>query len=277
MARLAIWARERPDTESIALGGRALGWDVSWHRPVSLDLEPADVVVVLTRKGIPGEIAAAYEARGVPVLVFDLPPARLSRMRSWRALWPGRVNRLPEPDYDRAARIGLVPGGDRSGGSEVLLCGQAPDDAAHGLDVSGLADWYEAAAAAIRKAAPDLTITWRPHPLWVRSLEGVDRSEHPDEIDLERALDRPLAAVVSYNSTCGIVAMLAGHRVLCDPSAFYAAASQGAPRNAGSMRPRNLVAIRDVLAGCAAVQWSPAEIETGAPLVRALEALEVAA
>lgn len=281
MARVAIWARERPDFIAVAEGVERLGWEPFFQRAagfrVGEDAAPCDVAILQSRKGEYVPVAECYEARGVPVLVVDLPPLRLERFHGWRAMWPGEVNRLPLPDYARAGSLGLGIQGDAETSDELLLCGQTPGDAAHGLDASALADWYESSVATIRRVAPHLRITWRPHPGWLRSLDGTDALEHPEELPLERGLARPLAAIVSYNSTCGVAALLAGHRVLCDRQSFYRFAAQGGPEDAAAPGERNHVAIRELVARCAAVQWSPAELRTGEPIRQTLQRLEEAA
>ena len=96
----------------------------------------------------------------------------------------------------------------RKGGRYVLVCGQVPGDAA--VRNVNITDWAVTVCRAVARDL-DLPVWYRPHPL-ARSLcrvapaDGIELSLEGDLADdLTEAI-----AVITYNSTAGVEAALAG-------------------------------------------------------------------
>lgn len=195
-------------------GALCAGLAACGHRAVTRSLadhsdgqtERFDAVIVVGLRGRGGAVLADYTAAGVPVLVIDL--GYMAR-DAYYQIGLGGLNRVPEfaCPADRFNALGLTVharGGDPEG--YVLVLGQMPGDAAHGLDEPALRAW----ADAMREQYPGAR--YRPHPL---SGEPVDGS-------LAAAL-KGARLVVTLNSNAGHESLLAGVPVIAHAPAAYAA------------------------------------------------------
>jgi hypothetical protein len=134
----------------------------------------------------------------------------------------------------------------------ALVLGQVPGDSQHHLNAVSLSAWLSERAAGW--LARGWKVFYRAHPkaptlaMPVRSLVINPVSEIPSA-SFARA-----AVVVTYNSTAGLEALLAGMPVDCHPSAHYAGLRPGTP---------------ELLAHCrrlAWTQWTCDELRSGEPL-----------
>ena len=256
--------------QAVAAGATALGWEVVFYRDSVFtqdQVDRADAVLVRGLHGPAARIRDTYRARGVPVLVEDLPKIRAQQDAHYLGL--DSLHWLPadRAPTDRLARLSLpeppVPSGDA-----VLVLGQKPNDAAHGLGESELVTWAEATAAILRDRGNRPRL-WRPHP----RCPGM----RPRGFDAYLEADRPLAEafalaawVVAYNSTASIDAVIAGLPVVVsDPASFVApVATVGIPE--GDPPQLDAETREAFLARLAYTQWTPAELATGFPVAFAL-------
>lgn len=210
------------------------------------------VVVAGEHSGL--RVAKAYRQAGVPVLTLDW--GYINRVNStaehgsghWQ-VGVGGLNQIPAfecpPDRFDALGVELVErGGDPDG--YVLVCGQVPGDAAHGLGYSGYEEWLRD----VLSRYPDAV--YRPHPA------GAPLYSHP--VTHEGPLADALSGarlVVTYNSNVGHDALLAGVPVIAEGRTAY-------KEMEGESLP-NLVARRAYFSRVAYGQWTVAEMVTGEP------------
>lgn len=199
-------------------------------------------------------VAKAYRASGVPVLTLDWGYIKRVNSRDehasgyWQVGADG-LNSIPpfECPPDRFEALGVdieEQGGNPSG--YVLVCGQVPGDAAHGLGYMGYVEWLHD----VLRRYPDAV--YRPHPAGVTSVLHPRMSEGP--------LDEALAGtrlVVTYNSNVGHDALLAGVPVLAEGKSAYKELE-------GDALP-SLDARQAYFNRVAYGQWTVAEMETGEP------------
>lgn len=224
------------------------------HREPTLyrgEVESFDLVVVNGwRSG--KRVAKSYEAAGVPVLVVDF--GYLKRVNApdeyMQGHWQvglGGLNRIPSfaCPSDRFDALGLdiaKAGGNPQG--NVLVCGQVPGDAAHGMDAHSLREWLREKM----REYPDAI--YRPHPRGGIAIPGHANNHQP--------LADALAAarlVVTYNSNVGHDALLAGVPVVCGPGAAYG-------ELAGEALP-SIEERREYFSRVAYGQWTAEEMASG--------------
>src|SRR5690606_31578013 len=230
-------------------GATAHARNSAYHRG---EIENFDLVVVYgLRAG--RRVRDAYQAAGVAVVVFDWgylarvnEPSQTSTGHFQFGL--GGLNRPPAfaCPTDRFDSLGLTiaeQGGDPDG--YVLLCGQVPGDAAHGLDAQQIGSWAREAAA----HWPN--VRYRPHPRGGIDIAGLESDRSP----LAEAL-AGARRVVTINSNIGHDALLAGVPVLADgPAAYRELAGEPLP---------TVEARREYFARLAYGQWTVAEMASGA-------------
>ncbi len=228
--RAGIFGKPSQETEAaIAEGLRTLGFAVEFQRAgvwTEDQARPYDLVVVRGLRLQSRAIRDHYAELGVPVLIHDLPALRKP---GYFSLWDGEINALPADAPDtRLEMVDLKPvkAPDWKARPRLLVCGQKAGDAAHGMDKSNLKRYFSALAALLQDQFRGAQVIWRPHPQERFELAGFELS---GETTLEEELARAdLGMVATFNSTCGVLALEAGIPVECHPSAFYAAAANGA-------------------------------------------------
>lgn len=228
-------------------------------------VEPFDLVVVGGLRGKAGQLAQAYQARGVPVVVLDLGYLhRASGRNDPGGYWQVGLDRLgwlpPGPCAPhRFAALGLTLTPVRQSGDVVLVCGQHPGDAAHGLDAAEMEAWAAETVAALRQrwSGP---VLWRPHPLGPQvACPGADGvSTLLLAKDLARA-----HAVVTLTSTVGHEALLAGVPVFCRADASYAALGNLSLVRINKPRLPGLAVRRSYAHRLAHAQWTLVEMADG--------------
>lgn len=130
----------------------------------------------------------------------------------------GKIGWLPEnAPGDRAWALNTKLGARSNEDGPIVVCGQVPCDAQHGLSADELVDELKTILA--RNGLRPEDTYWRPHP----QAEPCPTPEGfmPHTGDKHDVL-HGAGQVVVYNSTLGLEALLAGRNVLCHPSAFYA-------------------------------------------------------
>jgi len=251
--------------QAMADGVRALGGE-----PLFTDPDRSDRVRFVVCWGHhPRDAAfrARWRGLGVPLLIMELGYLRRCAGSGdpdgYSQLGFGGIGWIPPraPDAARFESLGLDVAQPVQGrGKQLLVLGQVPHDAQHNLGPEALAGWLTEEAAVF--AAQNWEILYRPHP---KHTITTLRLPHVrlDEGTLSEAFSK-VGAVLTYNSTAGIEAMIAGLPVHCHPSAHYAeVASYLAPFDKFSA-DRN--AVLSYLHRLAWAQWSCAELARGAPL-----------
>ncbi|MCP4645847.1 MAG: hypothetical protein GY851_35715 [bacterium] len=257
---------------SVASGLEALGFRAVWRNPGPVRMgerEDFALVVVLGAKAQSALIAANYALENyAPCLIVEQaflcrgnqsqPEAggywQLGPCLNWLPPEPCPGDRFTALALDRATE-------PRGGGDCILICGQVPGDAAHGLSEKALAAWYQTCIGQIREHAPGVPIRWRPHPLASMTVPGVDQVS-ADGVPLEHDL-QDAAAVVTLNSTCGLTALLAGVPVFCSELAYYSAFAN---REFARLADPEWHDTAPLFNRLAYAQWTHAELTSGAAL-----------
>lgn len=217
--------------------------------------EPGDIAVMWGHKC--DRIIEAQKAQKRPYLIaeagyFANPAPRLKFVSlGWNGL-NGRADfKNTDSPPDRWLKHGaMLPNWHRAG-SHIVIMGQCDGDAA--TKKIDLKRWYRETARRIKKLEPGAPIVFRPHPSYGGIITGIGALGGP----IENAL-RLARGVVTYNSTAGVDAALAGIPVY--------AADRGsmawpiASHKLGHwIKPDRTQWVYDL----AYTQWTHAEIESG--------------
>ncbi|NLA68313.1 MAG: hypothetical protein GX856_08755 [Gammaproteobacteria bacterium] len=207
--RVGIFARH----ENAEAGALCAGFSLAGHRVAMRSLsdygdgqvERFDLIVVTGLRGRGAACVRDHAASGIPALVVDF--GYMARDVYYQ-VGLGGLNRIPEfaCPADRFNALGLTVharGGDPEG--YVLVLGQVPGDAAHGMDDGALRAWVESTLEQYPGAR------YRPHPLGGEPVDGT----------LAEAL-AGARLVVTWNSNAGHEALLAGVPVIAYGPAAYA-------------------------------------------------------
>jgi hypothetical protein len=262
---------ENPLCDSVQRGIRALGHRVVRQRPGCWNPRDAyddmgAVIVVGLREMLAGA-AQHYTKLGVPVVLIDLPHLRVPGYlrvtppdHAWLPTFAGA------PPRDRRERIlGAFEVGVRRRvkGQYVALLGQKSGDSAHGMNRGELERWARGAVEKVT-ALCDSEVVWRPHPKDVWALGGTPRMSDPRTEKLADCLAGAWLAV-TYNSTSGLEALLAGLPVLAEGPAVYSSMS-GSFRKFKDVAAPDPADVEELLCRIAYTQWTLDEIATGGPL-----------
>lgn len=261
-----------PALSALAEGARGLGHDVTitpakYWKPGEV-VADADLVVVVGLHGSARQLRDVYEGRGVPVWVMDLPRLRASGAAA--GFTRGGLHWLPAQGV---AKGPPTPGvlTDRTP-DRVLVVGQYPLDAAHGLDMAELQGWARHAMADVRRATA-LPVAYRPHPLAATGETcGADALDTAPTI---RDALRTAACVVTYNSTVGWDAIDAGVPVVaCAPRELVGYADYCTLGIPAVLPPPALSAAkrREALRRVAATCWTQAQLASGEAITALLAA-----
>lgn len=261
---VGIYGRpEQAHMAALASGFEALGWSVTWKRYevwTRDQIHDFDLIAIGSLHPKGREIRDTYAARGVASILVDLPPLR--GFGDHYAVLPGRLGWLP-PDpmpSDRAERFGLEMA-PRNSGRAVLICGQLAHDASHGMDFAGCRRWAEGMALMIGSVS-NRPIYWRPHPREAQyelpggQLSDARKRSLPE--DLEEAW-----CVVTYNSTAGLEALMAGVPVICDEQAYYAELCETDPERVEAVELPPVMKRWEFFSRLAYTQWSLEEMGAG--------------
>lgn len=229
---VAVHARDnKPAPAAFAAGCRAMGAKVAFLRPVAdnTDIHPtAKHALILSYRGANRIIADLYRAAGVPVWIMELPRLRMSSGVDENAktlaygFYLDSLHYLPPMPGNYARVFGVIPN-RRS--QYILVGGQKPADASHGMDADAIEGWARNTIARAR-AIYKMPVVFRHHPRSVDFFDpleafGADRVSVPTDETLRDAMAG--AAVVTYNSTSGVDAIDAGVPVLYEAGAAMCA------------------------------------------------------
>ena len=225
-----------------------------------------DAVAVCGQRSAEGLITRDYAAKGIPSIILDLGYVRrasLGNDAGFFQLSIGHLGWLPTGPcpLDRWRALGVpfptyVP---KPKTAPVLICGQVEGDASHGLSVETLARHYRALVARYG-ACGTRPILFKPHPLSDR-LKGGYGEDAVVVGDIRAAVEKA-GLVVSYGSTAGLDAILAGTPASVVGPAIYAgiASRPGDPGEGVFPSP---FALRGFLSRLAYAQWTLEEIASG--------------
>jgi capsule polysaccharide export protein KpsC/LpsZ len=148
----------------------------------------------------------------------------------------------------------------------VLVAGQVPDDSSHYLTASDLREWAARAVADVREQIPGAEVVWRPHPVTrhakeMHSIRGAGRVQMPQDVPASEAL-REARLLVTYSSTLGFEALLAGCPVVCYGETFYRHLAFG-PDEMRSAKAPSTKDCESLLERVAYTQWSIDEMSSG--------------
>ena len=210
--RLTAYHRtDDPALSALLEGARAIGHTTritagKYWKPGESD-DRAEAVVVVGLHGSARMLRELYLARGVPVWVMDLP--RLRGMGYAVGFTLNSLHWLPDGAAGVTPKTPGVLAGRTS--ERVLLVGQKPLDAAHGMDHAEGVQWAIDTIALLRLRTT-LPIHYRAHPLAPHvsdvGADAVDRAP-----SMREAL-ATAACIVTFNSTAGWDAIDAGVPVI---------------------------------------------------------------
>lgn len=223
-----------------------------------------DFIIVPGMRYAYGNAVRIYAERGVPAVILDLGYFRRADRETlesedhyWQLGLNG-LNWLPSrpatPDRFDRLLITVTEPQRRTG--PIILFGQLPGDAAHGLDEAGVTGWANETVAALR-ALTGLSVLWRPHP-YAAMADPAPRHEG----SLRDAL-REASAVVTINSTAGLKALVRGVPVFCRADAFYADLANTDLAAIASPYMPDAQTLRPFLNRLAYAQWTIPEMRDG--------------
>lgn len=226
------------------------------------ETEAFDLVAVSSLRGKNQLILSDYRAKGVEVLVLDFGYLRRTNHASdpsgYFQVSRNGLSQVPSfaCPSDRFDSLGFeVPATARTDGEYVLILGQVPGDASHGMNQAQLEAWYAALVDRVRADKGRAEIVFRPHPLApeVECPIADRRSSATLAEDLDGA-----DIVLAHSSTALFEALLAGRAI---------AAQSGPCEPIGNFEsgPAPLVGdpLRAFLSRVAYGQWTLDEIASG--------------
>ncbi len=196
---------------------------------------------------------------GIPVMLVELGFLRRANNNGdingyFQLGWNRLCDIPPKADSARweALKLDILEKPEEAG-EYLLVASQVGFDAQHNLSSPDLIRFLtRKAQEAVRVVRRPLI--WRPHPqqTYVKP-EGwnLKMIQDPKRVPLDEAIRRA-AAVVTYNSTLGIDAMLRAVPVYCHDRAHYAQCARG-----------NFASRLDYMHRLAYAQWTLPELESG--------------
>lgn len=205
---------------------------------------------------------------GVPLVVMDLGYFKRATgprdANGYNQVGLGSLCWTPPTDVpsDRWERLQIPDALPPATGREriALVLGQCANDSQHKMNAQQLHAWFADKTRDLR--ADGWRIIYRPHP----SMRGVEPAatwadSTQTNADMTLAQGLAIAArVVTFNSTAGLDAILAGVPVTCSPTAHYAKVAEygsGMATHAQAMQHMHRLAYS---------QWLCEEIAEGLPL-----------
>jgi hypothetical protein len=263
--RLTAYHRtDDPALSALVEGARAIGHTAritpgKYWKPGEVD-DRADAVLVVGLHGSARHLRDLYASRGVPVWVMDLP--RLRGAGYAAGFTPHDLHALPAVGRTTMPPTPGILAGRTS--ERVLVIGQMPHDAAHGMDHAECMAWARETVALLR-ARTALPIHYRPHPLAPHVSEsGADAIDRAPTI---RDAMQTAAAVVTFNSTVGWDAIDAGVPVIAtgprEMVGYAEYVQHGIPETLDGLRPCPAPKRRDALKRVAATCWTLDELTDG--------------
>jgi len=160
----------------------------------------------------------------------------------------------------------------------ILICGQVPNDAQHKMSYVKLDRWLKDMTEFLKTLYGNLcSFVYRPHPMYPKhSFTG--EIQNPSLVSSIQALDN-VYAILTYNSTMGVEAILKGIPVVCDGSAHYASMAntqESLKKDSQIFFPTDAERL-DYFSRVAYSQWTPKELAEGVFIKPLLEELDYVA
>jgi hypothetical protein len=268
---IAVHARDvHPASVALAAGAARVGIRLIFQRPVlkSETVNDADAAIILMAGPTQRQLMREYVSLGIPAYFMELPRLRMAsgidenaRTESW-GFYRDTLHYVPAAPGGIARVHGVIR---QRQPQYVIVCGQKPEDAQHGMSAYQVAAW---AGTTIQRARQyGLPVLYRPHPRAVEMMGeseryGADGVSRPSVETLRTALGR-CAAVVTYNSTSGLDAIDAGVPVFYTAPADAVAYAPYAQPLGNPLAPLPAAAREECLLRFAACQFTRAEIANG--------------
>lgn len=254
-------------------GASSLGVGCTLVRPIGAasDEQPSCALAIVVGQHAQAQaIADVYRRRGTPVLALDLPRLRVDDTPRVGLFDDARSAVLPMRTHGRV--VAWQPrkrSTKRADVSRVVLCGQMPNDAAHGLSVTEYARTFAQMAQVARATWPDALLSYVPHPLSdMRTpaliADVVDTTVHVhDGITLYL---HDATACVTYNSSAGWDAIMLGVPAVHGAPPEQVAWSEYGTRLGHEPRALTERERRVALLRAGASDWTLEECAQGVPL-----------
>lgn len=270
---LLIGAPDWVTLSAFAEGLDRIGRRCVWGSHGAVDLNatnPAAIVIDGMRAGGLQTVRQAAE-RGIPCVVID--NGFLRRVNTPKDhdtghfyIGFGGLGWAPPvaPDHARFRALDITPTirAARPDGP-VLILGQVPGDASHGLSAPALAAVYARMVRELRAAGVD-RIRFRPHPLgWSMAPDGCEQRE-PGAESLDAAI-ADARFVIALNSNAGLDAILAGVPAVTVLPSHYGPLAYRWPVIPSVIDPPHPDAIEAHCARLAWAQWTLAEMRAAEP------------
>lgn len=276
--RLTAYHRtDDPALSALLEGARAIGHATritpgKYWKPGEAD-DRAHAVMVVGLHGSARMLRDLYVARGIPVWVMDLPRLRDAGYAAGFSL--NTLHWIPERATGPAPKTrGVLAGRTKD---RVLVIGQKPLDAAHGMDHAEGVQWAVDTITLLR-ARTTLPIHYRAHPLAPHvsdvGADAVDRAP-----SMREAL-ATAACIVTFNSTAGWDAIDAGVPVVATAPAemvgYRDYAMTDLPGTLDGLAPLTANRRREALRRVAQTCWTMDDLASGAAAAAMFGAVPVA-
>lgn len=252
-------------TQELAVGLGSLGILIKQISPLEM---PPEKTVLGICNGLRGEKRGAVEcfnSLGIPVIVTDLGYVRRREYFQTSLNTIGWVPPFPCPP-DRFTQLGVALQPRQAKGEDIVVLGQVPGDAQHAMTDEELLGWAQLTIYKLRKQTKR-RIIWRTHP-YITPEKASAEEVGADEVSLGvmTPLDADLGrahAVVTFNSTAGIEALMAGIPVFCSPRAFYSPLCNRLSSDIEKPHFPSDTQRQDFFNRLAYAQWSKGELKSG--------------
>ena len=256
----------------MADAARALGYEVIGNRPNAYhdsDFTRCDLALLFGFRNRLRQIAAQHIAAGIPTIIFDL--GYFYRDRYYQ-LGLGGINTLPPdaPD-DRWRSLSIeLKTRKKIKRDKVLVASQKYDDAQHSMTEDEVKAWAQDACDRVIDEGFEPILRQHPKNPRYFTIEGVTDITGQSMVDWWDQIH----ALVTYNSTMGLEALVEGVPVFCNPLAHYAEVANTDLDQLGTPRLPSKSRLEKFLSRVAYNQWNVEELRSGTALKFVLDRWE---
>lgn len=272
ISKVCIYGMEKHGVlNQINDGFKNIGIKTIWRRHDVFNedcVEDFDLVVCNGLRNKYHDILKCYNKINTPVMVTDL--GYLNRKEGYYQVGLNKLGYIlpQECPNDRFKKLNIVVSQKRKKSDNILLLGQLPGDAQHGFTEFELINLYKDYVQKLRSVTKR-KIIFRPHP-----VKKIHLGDIVDGYDNEQTLNfNNIHAAVTYNSTSGLDALIAGVPVFCDESAFYVNEGNSDFRDLENPNFPIKSSLEKLLNRVAYSQWTRDEISKGLPMELLLKLL----
>lgn len=247
------------------------GYRIEQHYPSLLPISGLPAGDLVISNGFRSHIVPISKemkrVRGADTIVYDLGYMHRSSSDDFTGYYQVGLNRIGwvpsfECPSDRFDNLGIeVKATTDSGSDKVLICAQKFKDAQHNLDEAQMRSLMKRLCREYSEKG--YHVIFRSHPKSPFEIDGVESSSLSMQEELER-----VRLLVTYNSTSGVEAILAGVPAVClDPNAhWYEVSSKETGGSRDELTMPSEEEVRAYLHRLAYSQWTIDEIAEGYPL-----------